>query len=190
MFNIRSFSDTSLDTDEAKTWRAETATATATAAEHRHAHAHGADCSSACADANHAPSGTEQAGARSSSLHDSSITSTLIPLPPLPAAAFNKLNDFLETVLWTDKVPGDPTGSLLSASGVEVLRIKGLIRRDDGREYVLQGVTDIFELKEMQRGGGKGGESEQVHVQVQGKIVFIGRKVDLLGEKLREHLRL
>ena len=169
-------------------------TAMATVVGHRHAHAHGADCSSACADANPDSSKTDQAGSRSSSLHDNSITSTLIPLPPLSEAAFNELNDFLETVLWTDKLPSDPTGSLLSASGVEVLRIKGLIRRDDGREYVLQGVTDIFELKEMQHGSGKGGESAQVQVQVQvqvqGKIVFIGRKVDLLGEKLREHLQL
>ena len=59
---------------------------------------------------------------------------------------------------------------------VDVLRTKGLVRRVDGREYLLQGVTDIFELKEVPVD--KGGE------MIGGKVVFIGRNVDLLKEKL------
>lgn len=45
---------------------------------------------------------------------------------------------------------------------------------EGGQDYVIQGVTDIFEIKEV---GVKAGVDE-----VQGKLVFIGRGV---GQELR-----
>ena len=167
MFNIQSFSDTSLDASEARAWRPQIANGDSAAG-----HTHGASCEATCVDRR--------------PLHDTSITSTLIPLPALTDGAFDRLNDFLESVLWTDKLPYSPTApkKALSKQGVEVLRTKGLLRRTDGREYVLQGVTDIFELKEATaaRSDGAG--------KVEGKIVLIGRRVDVLRDALTEHLGL
>ena len=77
--------------------------------------------------------------------------------------------------------------------GVEVLRTKGLIRRTDGIEFVLQGVTDIFELKEVKGAdkGAKGPEGQEGQEgYVEGKVVFIGRGVNVLRERLIEYLDL
>jgi G3E family GTPase len=183
MFNIQSFSDTALGAEETSTWKVTSGTRG-----HNHPHTHDASCNGK--QTNSAKSDTCNSSATAQALHDASISSTLIPLPPLSQPAFDKLNDFLESLLWTDKLPQslDPSGGLLSKQGIEVLRIKGLIRMaagqgEGGREYVLQGVTDIFELKEVKSEAGQAGE-------VQGKIVFIGRRVNVLRDKLREHLQL
>jgi G3E family GTPase len=61
---------------------------------------------------------------------------------------------------------------------VDISRTKGLIRLVDGREYVLQGVTDVFELKQVLSEGDKG-------VEEGGKIVFIGKGVH---DSLRQDL--
>jgi G3E family GTPase len=105
-----------------------------------------------------------------------------------------KLDNFLQDTLWSTAVP--PTAARDDATQVdksgpvknsatsdeaeqpEVLRTKGLIRMRDGREYVLQGVTDVFEMKEIPTSGdGIGNEG--------GKVVFIGKNVD---ERLRDRL--
>lgn len=61
---------------------------------------------------------------------------------------------------------------------MEILRTKGFLRLESGREYVVQGVTDIFEMKELvpdqRRGDGKAeGKGEEMG----GKLVFIGRGI-------------
>lgn len=127
-------------------------------------------------------------------IHDNGITSTLIPLRPLSDSGFEKLGDFLESVLWGGHLPLKMTGGEKVSlgynddkeegrGGVEVLRTKGLIRRDDGREYILQGVTDVFELKELPKVSSPSSSS-----MPSGKVVFIGRGVELLKERLTEYL--
>ncbi|EIW73491.1 hypothetical protein TREMEDRAFT_59665 [Tremella mesenterica DSM 1558] len=75
--------------------------------------------------------------------HDHSIhkgISTIsIPIPSLSLDQMKTLNIFLEDLLWTNKLSGYD-------SSPEVLRTKGLVVCQEG-EYVLQGVTDLFELK-------------------------------------------
>lgn len=108
------------------------------------------------------------------SVHNSGITTVLIPLPTLSSEQHAQLNDFLEQLLWKNILPG-------GGEAPEILRCKGYIKLDDGKEMVLQGVTDLFELKEV---SSKGGEE-----QVEGKVVFIGRGVDeRLRGALRQHL--
>jgi len=114
-------------------------------------------------------------------VHNSGITTTLIPIPTLSADQYDALRDFLEILLWKGTVP--------TAEGYapEILRCKGLIRISGGQEVVLQGVTDIFELKELSgeaARNGAGGDAEEG-----GKVVFIGRRVDdRLGTALRRHI--
>jgi G3E family GTPase len=97
------------------------------------------------------------------SVHNSGITTVLIPLPTLSEQQHAQLNDFLEQLLWKGVLPR-------GGNAPEILRCKGYIKLQDGRELVLQGVTDLFELKEV--------ASKNEEAQVEGKVVFIGRRVD------------
>lgn len=108
-------------------------------------------------------------------VHNSGITTILIPLPQLSHGQYEKLRDFLEILLWKTIVPNAEKYT------PEILRCKGLIRLEGGKELVLQGVTDIFEMKELTEATAGKGEREQA-----GKVVFIGRRVD---ERLRTALR-
>ena len=101
------------------------------------------------------------------SVHNSGIATVLVPLPRLSAEQYDRLNELLETLLWNGKLP--PGVNI--TPNPEILRTKGLINLHDGREMVLQGVTDLFELKEAVRGKESG-------EKVEGKVVFIGRGVD------------
>jgi G3E family GTPase len=98
--------------------------------------------------------------------HHSGISTVLIPLPRLDEGQFARLNTFIEGLLWKSELPN-------GVAAPEILRTKGYIKMKDGREYVLQGVEDLFELKEIQQSDGKGSGT--------GKIVFIGRDV---GQRL------
>nr|XP_031864282.1 uncharacterized protein CI109_000195 [Kwoniella shandongensis]KAA5531354.1 hypothetical protein CI109_000195 [Kwoniella shandongensis] len=104
--------------------------------------------------------------------HHSKITTTLIPLPPLTSFQFAKTKEFLETLLWDRKYPSAEGSKTNSAP--EILRTKGYITLQDGTSHVLQGVVDLFELKEVPKS-----EKEKVG---DGKLVFIGRGV---GEELK-----
>lgn len=97
----------------------------------------------------------------------SDIGTVLIPLPTLSTTQFERLNSFLENLLWEGKLPPPST-----APPPEILRTKGYIPLDDGRAYILQGVTDLFELKELMR------PDQNEGVRRGGKVVFIGRGVD------------
>lgn len=110
--------------------------------------------------------------------HFGQITTITIPLPPLSTQQYNSLNRFLEDTLWTTSGTGESRPADEHGVKLDILRTKGLIRLVDGREYVLQGVTDVFELKEVVKDIGDDRESV-------GKVVFIGRGV---GEKLRRDL--
>ncbi|WVW84779.1 hypothetical protein I302_106814 [Kwoniella bestiolae CBS 10118] len=104
--------------------------------------------------------------------HTNGISTILIPLPTLSQRQWLRLNEFLESVLWDNKFPGSKKAC------PEILRSKGYIKLDDGRAYVLQGVADLFELKELSENQDKdGGEGEG-----QGKVVFIGKNV---GEEMK-----
>ncbi|WOO76744.1 COBW domain-containing protein 1 [Vanrija pseudolonga] len=111
--------------------------------------------------------------------HRSAISTVSIPLPVLSASQWDKLNGFLEALLWDgeERPPGlqDPLP--------DVLRTKGYARLEDGSERVVQGVADMFEVT-TPRGGKRSGDPEPSP-----KMVFIGRNVDeRLGYALRSHV--
>jgi G3E family GTPase len=101
--------------------------------------------------------------------HYNDITTLHIPLPTLTPSQQEKTEFFLQTLLWESRLPEGKT-----IEGLDILRTKGYFKVEGGGEYVIQGVTDIFEIKEV--GVKAGGE------EVQGKLVFIGRGV---GQELR-----
>ncbi|WVQ83126.1 hypothetical protein IAT38_005264 [Cryptococcus sp. DSM 104549] len=147
--------------------------------DHEHGHAHGED----------------------GETHHSRITTALIPLPPLSDAQYSRLTEFLESLLWELRYPaesGGPTNttttSATDADVPEILRTKGYIPLQDGREFVLQGVADLFELKELEaRDRGKEGvlPSGEGEGAKRGKVVFIGRGVDgEVGERLKRFVGL
>ncbi|ODN81786.1 hypothetical protein L202_02158 [Cryptococcus amylolentus CBS 6039] len=109
--------------------------------------------------------------------HHSKITTALIPLPPLSTEQYTLLNGFLESLLWNGLYPSANSDDRKEAP--EILRTKGYITLHDGTAFVLQGVVDLFEVKEVKENGEGKGET------VAGKIVFIGRGV---GEEVKRAL--
>lgn len=116
---------------------------------------------------------------------DDGISTITIPLPRLSSAEYDRLNGFLESLLWEGRLPnlnGKKTMAETETEGekgtaLEVLRTKGLICTEDGKEWVIQGVTDIFEVKEVASEGG-----------MEGKVVFIGKGLEGLGESLKRYV--
>lgn len=129
--------------------------------DHDHAHAHGAP-------------------------GPNTISTVTVRLPTLTAAQFDALNAFLESLLWKATVPTQPSGKTWSPTTPEVLRTKGYAVLDDGSARVIQGVADLFEVRELPastEGSGNGGSEPQP------KIVFIGRGVgEELGQWVREYV--
>lgn len=89
----------------------------------------------------------------------------MIPLPTLSAQQHTQVERFLESLLWEQRLPGRSE----AIPGLEILRTKGYLKVEGAKEYVVQGVTDIFEMKQVSETK-TGGEME-------GKVVFIGRGV-------------
>lgn len=103
--------------------------------------------------------------------HYNDITTVLIPLPTLNSTQQEKVESFLQTLLWESRIPAPEDGS--GADGPEILRTKGYFETTEGSEYVVQGVTDIFEIKEVAEHQRQRKDQEKVD----GKLVFIGRGV-------------
>ena len=76
----------------------------------------------------------------------------------------------------------DGPNRLDSTDQLEILRCKGYIPLTNGTSYVLQGVTDLFELNELPSTTQQSGQNVQ---GTRGKVVFIGRGV---GERIKESL--
>ncbi|WVR06406.1 hypothetical protein IAU60_003437 [Kwoniella sp. DSM 27419] len=163
MFNLRAFSDPAA-LAEPGTSAVASEKGTVTDAQrdccndepHSHAHAH----------------------AESENSHLNGITTALIPLPPLATDQWARFNTFIESVLWEGQYPSN--SDLAGQTAPEILRTKGYIQLDDGRAHVLQGVADLFEMKELRKA------AQESQAEVTGKVVFIGRDV---GEGLSAALR-
>lgn len=103
----------------------------------------------------------------------------MIPLPTLSQDQHTKLERFLESLLWDQRIPSSVADDASKGkAGLEILRTKGFCKLDDGREYVVQGVTDIFEMKEVPPSSATSANGSDMG----GKLVFIGRGV---GEELQ-----
>ena len=93
------------------------------------------------------------------------------------------LDAWLRSVLWDSHLPLPPEasdGRLPSAkdsppSEFEIHRTKGLLHLSDGSRKVIQGVREIFEIRDLPVEE----ESDSSGGNAMGKIVLIGRGLDL-----------
>ncbi|KIW33102.1 hypothetical protein, variant 2 [Cladophialophora immunda] len=113
---------------------------------------------------------------------DPTLSTATFTLPPFDPQKLHLLSGWLEVLLW------DAEESQLGCDRkYEIHRTKGLIRCTDGTTRVVQGVREIFEIIELPNtknddaGGPKGGEEDETTAG-EGKIVFIGRNLDLITE--------
>jgi len=93
-----------------------------------------------------------------------------IPLGILDDSQVQKMDAWLRSVLWDNKLPGD---SGAHAVPFEVHRLKGRIVMPSGRVKVVQGVRELFEIFSPPDTSGAG------DVPTTSKMVLIGRH---LGE--------
>ncbi|CAF9938564.1 hypothetical protein IMSHALPRED_000848 [Imshaugia aleurites] len=99
---------------------------------------------------------------------DPTISTITLPLPPLTPHHLSSLELWLRSVLWDSTLPA-PQASR-SESSFAIHRLKGRIFTTDGAVKMVQGVREVFEIVDLDRGGSEGG--------VEGKLVLIGRGLD------------
>ncbi|KAJ7696005.1 CobW/HypB/UreG, nucleotide-binding domain-containing protein [Mycena rosella] len=100
------------------------------------------------------------------------ISSLLITVPVLSRAMLDALDEWVRTVLWEQRLPGDASDT----QSLTVLRCKGLFVLDSGAQYVLQGVRNMYEIAEA---------GDALGVPDAGKLVLIGTGLDA---RVRESL--
>ena len=99
---------------------------------------------------------------------DPTISTLSLPLPAFDPQKLPMLEGWLETLLWESE-----DRQLGQERKYEIHRTKGLIPLTDGTVRVVQGVREIFEIIEPK-------EVDEGDTIAEGKIVFIGRNLDLL----------
>lgn len=107
--------------------------------------------------------------------HLANMSTLSIPLPVLSSQQYETLDKLLRDLLWEGNLPsthstGSSTDSVVAKP--EILRTKGLFYTSSGdaskTEYIIQGVREIYEVKEVAETSANSGDE-------QGKLVFIGR---------------
>lgn len=92
------------------------------------------------------------------------ISTVSIPVPTLRAEHLDRVDEWLRSILWENKLPGVSEGS-----NWEIHRCKGRLIMESGEAKMLQGVREVFELIDAP-------QSEDL-AGVKGKIIFIGRQL-------------
>ncbi|KAF7346155.1 hypothetical protein MSAN_01842300 [Mycena sanguinolenta] len=101
------------------------------------------------------------------------ISSLLVTVPVLSRPQLDALDEWVRTVLWEQRLPGDVD---VPVPALTVLRCKGLFVLDSGAQYVLQGVRSIYEIAEA---------GDVLGLPDVGKLVLIGTGLDA---RVRESL--
>jgi len=97
------------------------------------------------------------------------ISSLQVECSPLTPQAFDKFDQWIRTVLWENRLPqDDPT----QARELLVLRCKGLLSLTTGKQYILQGVRNLYEMDEVET------MEDNLGIPDEGKIVLIGKGLD------------
>ncbi|KAH0831799.1 COBW domain-containing protein 1 [Fonsecaea pedrosoi] len=118
---------------------------------------------------------------------DPTLSTATFTLPPFDPQKLHLLSGWLEALLW------DAEESQQGRERqYEIHRTKGLVKCTDGSARVIQGVREIFEIIDLPHpetgGGSLAKEAGEEVAAEEGKIVFIGRNLDLItGLKLDEH---
>lgn len=108
------------------------------------------------------------------------ISTVAVPLPVLDAHQVARLDSLLRSLLWDGVLPSSP-----ASNKADILRTKGLFHTAEGTEHVIQGVREIYEMKEVL--SARAAEAKRI----EGKLVFIGRNLgDGLKEGVLSHLEL
>ncbi|KAJ6584812.1 CobW domain-containing protein [Mycena capillaripes] len=104
------------------------------------------------------------------------ISSLLVAVPVLSRTQLDALDEWVRTVLWEQRLPGDAGQTQEPTSLLSVLRCKGLFVLDSGAQYVLQGVRNMYEIAEA---------GDALGLPDAGKLVLIGTGLDA---RVRESL--
>ncbi|TFY69538.1 hypothetical protein EVJ58_g333 [Rhodofomes roseus] len=107
------------------------------------------------------------------------ISSLQVDCPTLNPSQYQKLDEWIRSVLWERQVPGEPSAD--GASGLMVLRCKGMFKTTAGGTYVLQGVRNLYDIMQVNEG-----EEADTGVPDMGKVVLIGKG---LNEQVRRSLQ-
>ncbi|KAH9854758.1 cobW-domain-containing protein [Lenzites betulinus] len=97
------------------------------------------------------------------------ISSLQIDFPTLSSAQLDRLDEWIRNVLW-EKQPPNRTNA--TSSPIEVLRCKGIFVTSDGGLHVLQGVRNLYEISQVEKG------EEELGLPDAGKLVLIGKGLD------------
>ncbi|KAF7291655.1 hypothetical protein HMN09_01256700 [Mycena chlorophos] len=104
------------------------------------------------------------------------ISSLLVTVPVLSPPQLEALDEWIRTVLWEQRLPGESSSENANAK-LSILRCKGLFVLHSGSQLVLQGVRNIYEISEAQ---------DTIGVPDAGKLVLIG--TGLGGSRVRQSL--
>ncbi|EKM51478.1 uncharacterized protein PHACADRAFT_31337 [Phanerochaete carnosa HHB-10118-sp] len=102
------------------------------------------------------------------------ISSLQVSVPVLPQETFDRIDEWIRTLLWDGRLPED---SVSMSQRITVLRCKGIFQTSAGTTYVLQGVRSLYEISPAVDESDLGLEA--------GKLVFIGKGLD---ENMRDSL--
>lgn len=94
------------------------------------------------------------------------ISSLQVQCPALTPSQLEKLDEWIRTVLWENRLP---SGS--APKELRILRCKGLFTMQSGEQYVLQGVQNLYEISKMDL-------KDVTGVPEVGKLVLIGKGLD------------
>lgn len=107
------------------------------------------------------------------------ISSLQVSVPLLSQPAFDRLDEWIRTVLWEGALPEDQPAAGGASPAISVLRCKGIFQTQSGETYVLQGVRNMYEIAPVED------DAANVGVPDAGKLVFIGKGLD---ERIRSSL--
>jgi G3E family GTPase len=95
------------------------------------------------------------------------IHSIQVTCPTLTADDFERLDEWIRTVLWENRLP---SSSPNTRSDLQVLRCKGMFTTINGEQFILQGVRNLYEICKVEESLGEG-----IVVPQKGKLVLIGK---------------
>ncbi|RXW23413.1 hypothetical protein EST38_g2464 [Candolleomyces aberdarensis] len=103
------------------------------------------------------------------------ISSLQVTCPVLKQSQFDRLDEWLRSVLWENHIPENTSAAEEGESPVlQVLRCKGSFTLQDGTHYVLQGVRSMYEISELDNSSSQG----DLGLPDVGKVVLIGKGLD------------
>ena len=121
----------------------------------------------------------------------SQISTLAVPLPErLSAKQVEALDLALQALLWEGRLPAespDHPGIATKEGSLEILRTKGYFVTEEGKEQVIQGVREIYEMREVGRIG------QEITETKEGKLVLIGKglhnwMVEVIADAVRGSL--